>query len=246
MVKEIGVWILLSAFLLSGCNSDKPATATQGSDGSLSEQVTPQPKLETDANLIGTSENEKVKLYTVTDGVKLDVNGKVKEFNWKFDRNMGTDPQVFNTDVTGDGKEEAVIFIQTGRGTGQDNYDIHVVNAEDLFEYKVQSYEDIVEDQLETYVAKKDDGTLDITVKAQGKEYNFNYGFDPAPKYKQDSLAFGGVNIYTIKDQKIKLNLPGSVGASTTYVCDFNITYKFDSAKNKFVADQIEVEPIEI
>lgn len=82
-------------------------------------------------------------------------------------------------------------------------------------------------------------------MKAKGKEYNFNYGFDPVPDQKQDRLGFGDVYIYSLENQKIKLKLGAAVPGTTTYVCDFNVTYKFDSTKNEFVADQIEVKPIE-
>ncbi|WP_433748789.1 hypothetical protein [Paenibacillus amylolyticus] len=246
MKKEIGVLMLLCIVFLSGCGgSGNPASVMQGSGESPSKQVTTQPVQDTDAKLLGSSEDERVKFYTKTDGVTLDVNGNKKDFSWNVPVDTGTPPQVIYTDVTGDGKEEAVVIIQTGRGTELNNYDIHVVSAEDLSEIKVQSYEEIVANQIETHVAKKGDGTLTISVKAQGKEYDFNYGFDPASDYKQDSLAFGGVNIYSLENQKIKLNLGGSVGLSPTYVCDFNITYKFDIAKNEFLADLIEVKPIE-
>lgn len=40
--------MLLSAILLSGCGSDKPATVTQGADDSPSKQVTTQPEQITD------------------------------------------------------------------------------------------------------------------------------------------------------------------------------------------------------
>lgn len=238
--------MVLSVVLLSGCGgSDKPETVTQGLGESPSKQVTTQPVQDTDAKLLGSSEDEKVKFYKKTDGAILDINGNKKDFPWNVPVDTGTAPQVYYTDVTGDRKEEAVIIIQTGRGTGLNNYDIHVVSAEDLSEIKVQSYEEIVADQIETHVAKKGDDTLAISVKAQGKEYNFNYGFDPAPDQKQDSLGFGGVYIYSLENQKIKLNLGAAVPGTTTYVCDFNVTYKFDSAKNELVADQIEVKPIE-
>ncbi|WP_018752614.1 hypothetical protein [Paenibacillus sanguinis] len=246
MNKELGVLMVLSVVLLSGCGSDKPATVKEGVSESPSKQVSTQLGQATDAKLklLASSEDEKVKFYTNTDGVTLDINGNKKDFSWNVPIDTGTAPQVFYTDVTGDGKEEAVIIIQTGRGTGLSNYDIHVVSAGDLSEIKVQSYDEIVSDQIETHVAKKGDDTLAISAKAQGKEYNFNYGFDAAPDQKQDSLGFGGVYIYSLENQKIKLTLGAAVPGTTAYVCDFNVTYKFDSARNELVADQIEVKPI--
>jgi len=239
---------LLGSALLTGCESANSTqelqAAKEASPPSKQAMVQTKQENEPKSDLIVMSEKENVKLYALTNGIKLDINGKEKEFKWTFIRNIGTDPQVFYEDVTGDGKEEAVVIIQTGWGTGLDNYDIHVVNAADLSEFKVQGYEEIVRDRLESHVAKKGDGTLDITVKVHGQEYSFNYGFDPAPKYQQDELYFGGVTIYTFKNQQIKLSLPGSVGISPTYVCDFFITYTFDNAKNEFIADQIEINPI--
>ncbi|MFJ5625509.1 fimbrillin family protein [Peribacillus loiseleuriae] len=84
MKKEIGVLMLLSAVLLSGCGSDEPVMVTQGSEEPPSKQVTTQPEQETDAKLIEASENEKVKLYAikkaknVIKGVTLDINGNKK------------------------------------------------------------------------------------------------------------------------------------------------------------------------
>ncbi|MFJ7734032.1 hypothetical protein ACIQXF_19410 [Lysinibacillus sp. NPDC097231] len=233
--------LLLSVAIFSGCSSDNTEdnTQEQGSGKTPIEQDTTQQ----DAKLIGTSEHKEVKLYEETNGVKLDFNGKVKEFNWNNPSDTGTDPQVFYTDVTGDGDKEAVIIIQTGRGTGLNNYNIHVVDK-DLIELKVPDYEEIVANHIKSKVVKKDNGTLGITVKAQGKDYNFDFGFDPAPDFKQDDLGFGGVIIYFLENQTIKLHLAASVGISPTYVADFYITYKFDSNKNEFMVDQIEVKPI--
>lgn len=250
MKKEVRTLMLLSIFALSGCGLDKSKTVTQETVKDANEQVTTQSEQNNDTKLIGASDDEKVKLYALNEAkneiksVTLDINGKQKSFDWEIP-DTGTKPQLFYTDLTNDSKEEAVIIIQTGRGTGLDNYDIHIINAEDLSEIKVQSYEDIVANEIKSNVVKNDDGTLTITAKAQGKESKFDYDFDPAPDFNQDKLAFGGVVIYSLENQRIKLNIPGSVGVSPTYVVDFNITYKFDSTKNEFIVDQIEIIPIE-
>ncbi|WP_315794642.1 hypothetical protein [Paenibacillus sp. BIC5C1] len=200
--------------------------------------------------LIGSSKDEQVKLYAVKETedaierVTLDINGRTKDFYWSISHHSGTEPQLFYTDLTGDGKEEAVIIIQTGRGAGLDNYEIHVVNSDNLSKIKVQRYEDIVAEHIDSRVSKNDNGTLAITVNSQMQVDNFNYDFDPAPDYHQDELSFGGVVIYTLDNHKIKLSLPGSIGISPTYVCDFNITYNFDKADNEFIVEQIKFKPI--
>ncbi|MFC6653898.1 hypothetical protein [Paenibacillus rhizoplanae] len=64
MKKELGVLIVLSVVLLSGCGSDKPATVNNGSGESPSKQVMTQPVQDKDVKLLGSSEDEKVKFYT--------------------------------------------------------------------------------------------------------------------------------------------------------------------------------------
>lgn len=251
--KEIASLILLSAVLFGGCQTESLGAVHLEQVVSPTKQVTTKPEQETNSKLklIGSSEDEQVKLYAIIETedaierVTLDINGRTKDFDWSISHYSGTEPQLFYTDLTGDGKEEAVIIIQTGRGTGLDNYEIHVVNSDNLSEIKVQRYEDIVAEHIKSRISKNDDGTIAITVISQGQVGNFNYDFDPAPDYHQDELAFGGVVIYTLDNHKIKLSLPGSIGISPTYVCDFNITYTFDKADNEFIVDQIEVEPVE-
>ncbi|WP_151737510.1 hypothetical protein [Paenibacillus tengchongensis] len=243
MKKEFGV-LMLSAILLSGCGAARPITDTVQVDDSPREQATIQPKHGT-----GLKKKEPdhvlMKLYAKDSGAALYVKGKEKDFAWNFPGDTGTAPQMFYTDLTGDGKEEAAVIIHIGKGTGLDNYEIHVVNAGDLSEINVQTYEDIVASRIESQVSKNGDGTLAIKVQVQEKELNFTYGFDPAPHYNQEELAFGGITIYSVEDQTIRLRLPGSVGVSPTYVCDFDITYKYDSINSRFIADQIEVTPVE-
>ncbi|WP_433922655.1 hypothetical protein [Paenibacillus taichungensis] len=253
MIKEIASLMLLSVVLFGGCQTESLGAVHLEQVVSPTKQVTTKPEQETNSKLklIGSSEDEQVKLYAIKEtedaieSVTLDINGRTKDFDWSISHHSGTKPQLFYTDLTGDGKEEAVIIIQTGRGTGLDNYEIHVVNSDNLSEIKVQRYEDIVAEHIKSRISKNDDGTLAITVISQGQVGNFNYDFDPAPDYHQGELAFGGVVIYTLDNHKIKLSLPGSIGISPTYVCDFNITYTFDKADNEFIVDQIEVEPVE-
>ncbi|CAM4479569.1 hypothetical protein [Paenibacillus tarimensis] len=109
---------------------------------------------------------------------------------------------MFYIDPTGDGKEEAAVIIQTGRGTSLNNYDIHVVQIEDLSEIEVQSYEDIAAKEIESIVFLKDDGTLAVTVKVHGREYEFVHNFDSAPAYNQDGHGFGGVVVYSLENHK--------------------------------------------
>ncbi|WP_274310128.1 hypothetical protein [Solibacillus daqui] len=249
MKKDISAVLLLSAVMFSGCNTDNGGDNVQKQDFneiSSEQQVTKGDII--DAKLIGSSENKEVKLYEKANGVKLVMNGKVKDFNWENPGDTGTDPQVFYKDVTGDGEKEAVIILKTGSGTELSLYDIHIVDK-DLHEIKVPSYEEIVGNHMESKVVIKDGNTLGITVKAQGEEHNFDFAIDPQTdlKLEQDELYFGGQVTYFLENQKIKLNFVGSVGiyASPTYVVDIIVTYEFDDTENEFIVSQLDVKPVQ-
>lgn len=250
LIRKVGAAFVLGAIMLSGCSSQEVVPIAPEPEESPSKHVSMQLEQEKHDEWIAASADGQVKLYAKKDtghaieGVTLEINGVQKEWDWQIP-NTGTDPQVFYTDLTGDGQEEAVIIIQTGRGTGLSLYEIHVVDAKDATEIQVQGYEDIVAEQIESHVTQQADGTLGIRVKTQGQEYKLEYPLDAATTVDQEELYFGGVVLYSLEGQSIKLYIPGSVGVSPMYVCDINVVYKFDDAKNQFEVDQIEVKPVE-
>lgn len=236
---------------LVACSNEQNSSST-GQDKTTSE-VTTQPVQENNEGSEGTAQetkswssaNKEVKLTPVKvnengafESVSVEVNGQKKEFNWKSPE----EPRISYVDVTGDNKPEAVIITNKGKGTGTSVDELHVLSSEDLSEIKVPNYEEIVADHIETHVTKNDDGKLAIKVKAQGKEQDFSYAADPGLEVK-DKLNFGGTVFYEVKDQTLSSRIGGSVGTSPVYVCDFVVTYKYDSAKNQFIVDHIVVEP---
>lgn len=242
--------------MVSGCGSDQPETVSKETGESPGNQqvttVTTQPVQDTDAKWIASSEKEQVKLYETKDGVIVDVKGSQKEFNWKVLDGV-SEPRVSYVDLTGDGKEEAVIILVTGHGTNLSTNEAHVLNGENLSEIKVQNVEEILED-LETEV-KQNGNELLIKAKAQGKEYKFNktvselsLAHEPDEKF-ENKLYFGDLISNNLKDQKLTVDIGGFVkpvnGVLPDYVCTVHVTYKYDQALNELVADQIEVTPDE-
>lgn len=249
--KEIAVLMVICTVFLSGCVATDNRSSDQGASNISSNPVTMQPvnnKKNAQSereNITWSSENNEVTMvpikknkYGTPEVVSVEINGVKKEFYWT----VAEEPRIFYTDVTHDSKPEAVIITNIGRGTGVSIDELHVLNSEDLSEIKFPGYEQIAADYMESYITKKDSGKLEIKVTALGKDYAFSYEVDSGI-HVQDKLFFGGTVIFALKDQKITLNLPGSIGISPIYICDFPITYKFDSSKNEFVVDQIKVEP---
>lgn len=238
---------------LVACSNEQNSSST-GQDKTTSE-VTTQPVQENNEGSEGTAQetkswssaNKEVKLSETTDGVIVDVNGSQKKFDWKILKGY-SNPQVSYVDLTGDGKEEAVIILVTGYGTELDTNEAHILNGENLSEIKIQSVEEILAD-LETEVSQKGDELL-IKAKAQGEEYKFSKKVsdlklvNPDDKF-ENKLYFGNVILNNVKDQKLTVDIVGSVrpidGVLPEYVCTVQVTYKYDQALNEFVADQIQI-----
>lgn len=245
MNKKIGVILLLSTFLLLGCNSYGSEIVNGSAKNPSKQVITTQPKQDSTKKITWSSKNNEVRLTPVKvskygyDGVTVQVNNVKKKFDWSF--HSLDEPQVLYADVTGDGNKEAVIMMNIGKGTGLSINEIHVLNSKDLSEIKVQNYEEIVAERIETHVTNHG-GKLAIQVKAQGKETKFSYD-SGLQDLNQDKLYFGGIVYYQLEKQKITSMLAASVGISPEYVCDIHITYKYEKAKNEFIAEKIEVIP---
>lgn len=241
---EMAALLLSAAFVFSGCASDKPASGSQDVKPSTA-SVEKEPE---QSRLVSSSENGKVKLYETTDGAIVDVNGSPKKFDWKILKGVST-PQVSYVDLTNDGKEEAVIILVTGYGTELDTNEAHILNGGDLSEIKIQRVEEILAD-LETEVSQKGDELL-IKAKAQGKEYKFSKKVSElalahnADGPFENKLYFGHVILNYVKEQKLTVNIVGSVrpidGVLPDYICTVQVTYKYDQARNEFVADHIQI-----
>ncbi|MGG2074412.1 hypothetical protein AB1J28_13770 [Lysinibacillus irui] len=244
MKKEFGMLVLSSILLLVGCSVHQESS--QKDENSSTEQLSMQPKQEAKESIIWFSENNEVQLTPKTkvsdgfSGVTVAVNNMEKEFNWRF--TTITEPQVYYTDITGDGKKEAVVIINTGRGTGLTIDEVHVQNSENLSEINVQPFEEIISDHFESKITKKGEN-LNIQVVVQGTEQHVNVvALDP--HVEQEHLNFGGVVYYKLDNQKLTVVLGASVGVSPQYVGDVYITYQFDEAKNEFLAHQMKFVPL--
>ncbi|MDR6724373.1 hypothetical protein J2W91_002841 [Paenibacillus amylolyticus] len=245
MKKELGVVMLLSVVLLSGCGSDKSETNTQGSGDSSIIQVTTQLEQGSDLNekLIQSSDDDKVKLFAINEkdnefqGTTLELNGKTKDFDWTFPAVEGYKPQVYFADVTDDGTEEAVITVFKNRSPGVYLEEIHVVKSDDLSEINIEDPLEIIAEAVETIV-QNNKGALTVTVKIGDKQHELVHEGDPDFEYKNE-LNFGGVVDYNVVSNKIVAKVDGSVGIGE-YVCSLTVYYKYDSTTKIFTAGKIE------
>lgn len=247
MLKEMATLVLLSSVLLTACSSHESQIVTTDTiqpseEPRINDQTPVAP-----AKLIERSEHGHVKLYAIKEvqrnieGVTLDINGQQQDFEWYIPHTGAAGPQVFYTDLTGDGIEEAVVIINIGRGTGLNQYDIHVINSSDFSEIKVHTYDEVVAEHISNSVTIIDEQTIDIQIQAKEKEYHFTAKVNLPPDFEQNELGFGGVYIYFIDNQQIFLNMGASVGISPQYVADVKASFTYDPSKKEFIVDEIDV-----
>lgn len=245
--KEIGLAMLLSTILLSGCGSDKPETVTQGIENSSGIQVTTQPEQGSDIQQIHSSNDDKVKLFAIKEkdyevqGTTLEINGKKKDFDWTFPSFEEYKPQVYFADVTDDGIEEAVITLFKNRSPGVYLEEIHVIKSDDLSEIDIENPLEVIAESVVTNV-EKNEGSLAMTVKIGDQQHKLVHDADPDFDYKKE-LNFGGVVDYNVVGHKIVAKVDASVGIGE-YVCSLTVHYKYHSANKRFTMDRIELSPI--
>ncbi|WP_310143967.1 hypothetical protein [Paenibacillus amylolyticus] len=249
MKKELGVVMLLSAVLFSGCGLDKDETVRQPMDDSFSKQIKTHAEQGSELNekLILSSDKDKVKLFAINEkdnevqGITLEINGKKKDFNWTFPALEEYKPQIYFADVTDDETEETVITAFKNRSPGVYLEEIHVVKSDDLTEINIEKPLEIIAKSVETSV-QNNKGSLAVTVKIGDKQHKLVHEGDPDFEYKNE-LNFGGVVDYNVINNKIVAKVDGSVGIGE-YICSLTIYYKYDNANKFFTMDKIEFSPI--
>jgi hypothetical protein len=126
-------------FLLVGCASneesvnDHQANATQAND----EQVKVSQEKPIDYTLITNSEEEDIFIHAKEmDGLYRDFKieykgGTIFKPFWENTVNPVWLPQINHVDINGDGKEELIIILTLGEGTGAIEQEAHVFHIED-------------------------------------------------------------------------------------------------------------------
>ena len=94
----------------------------------------------------------------------LSINGKTKSSPWKAYGESALLPKLSYADVDGDGRNELIVNLCEGQGTGTSSWEMHVLNPEDLSEIAVQSPLDAIKSRV---VSTVDESGVKITIDNQ-------------------------------------------------------------------------------
>jgi len=162
---------------------------------------------------------------------------KSKTFPWVNVTNPTYYPTVSIADVNADGKEEVVVFLTTGYGTGVHVQKIHILDKDNLTEILpgIGNPLDTIKKKVNSKITK-DNGKVQVDVKWNSKKIEKTYNELDAGVWN-DYVAFGGVVEYQLHNNKIYAIVPGNV-ATTWYVVVAIVEYGPDfKAKNITVKD---------
>ena len=241
MKKPFVSLVLAGVLLLSGCSTNKARVVSPITEALTDTQIDTVSSHPVKHRLIGASPNKEVKLYALQESkgtvtrILLDIHGKQKAWNWEA-IDTGTPLQVMYTDLTGDQQEEAVIMINTGRGTELDTYDVHVIRTSDLTEIPVPDAVQVAEQETNSTIRKQGD-RLNITVDIHGKKYTVTYPAEDDAYF--DQLRYGSISIYSIHNHQLTATVSGNYHIAM-FAGDVKITYRYDSASQRFKPDQLK------
>lgn len=151
-----------------------------------------------------TSEQSGVfnKLTVSTDSTK-------KTFEWTNEANPSFYPEIQLADINHDGKNEIVIILTSGTGTGVMLQNIHVLNEKDLSELSIEDPVDAVQQNVQSSITKED-GKVIVTAKYKDQTLKKEYNETDAGIWNNE-VNFSQIVRYRVSDNKITAILPGAV-----------------------------------
>lgn len=234
---------LLIVILLSMLLSSSVMTPVHPSSSPMTRPVQSRP-------LAVAPEDPSVNLYAVNPSqglfrsAVLESGQQHRTFGWSGSADISTAPQLYYKDVNGDGVREAVVIITRASGTGVELQELHIVDAQTMEEYAVESAADAVSRRVQSLVELRDrsqqvhiavtiDGATTHTMDAKASAF---YD-DPAQFTKQ--LDFSSVVMYDAEQTSVRATVSGSVSPSE-FVGDLKLKYVYEHGR--FQVGPIEFE----
>jgi len=169
-------------------------------------------------------------------GFILEIKGERKYFDWESVVNPTYAPEMLHGDINNDGKNELIVILTTGTGTGFHVEKIHVIDPDNFIEYEVINPLDIINQNVETSIIHED-GRVTIALKINGEVFNaaFDENYVSNNNWSED-IIFKNIIKYSVEDSKLTAIIPAQV-SPTVFIGDIVITYKLEN--NKYVMDKL-------
>ncbi len=204
-------------------------------------------RIDSDIKLIASIPEEKIYLYALNEeedqlsraemyqGLILSVNEKKHVFDWETIAMIVDLPQLSYVDLNGDKKEELVIILSRGRGTGSVLNTIHVIDPENFVEYEIENPLDIIKDKVEIKILSPKEAEIKINDKSTNVNLdNIPYEFSGGYPNTISKIYYEDYIKYEITDTDNTLR--ATVGAEADflkYIGNIIIDYSFKDGEFK-------------
>jgi hypothetical protein len=153
-----------------------------------------------------TSEDGMYKGFTVK------TENKIQSFPWVNVTNPTYSPTINIADINADGKDEIIILLITGYGTGAHMEEIHVLSFEDLTELNIEDpFEAISSNVISSITTNSDKTNIIIEWYGNTLEKSFNKSYTDM---WFDKISFNSIIHYEIENNRIIAKVEGQMSPS--------------------------------
>jgi len=170
-------------------------------------------------------------------GITVQAGQLSKTFDWVNVTNQTYYPVVHIADINRDARNEIIIILTTGYGTGINEQEIHVLDKDDLSELPLENPLQAIHDEVTSEILHKQD-QVKVVVEADHDRVEQNYLESDAVLWNEE-VSFGDVIGYSVADGVITATVPGSVSPAS-FAVDAILEYGPDLRVRS-----ISLEPIE-
>ncbi|MHA7579009.1 hypothetical protein ACX12E_01315 [Paenibacillus vandeheii] len=234
-MRKIIIVTLVGAILLSGCGANTQSSSPGKIDKNASQENATTPATSTPNKLLTETLDKKIAIYGVQEIEQKDmfsslnvvINGEAKTFNWNNVTNPSFYPQISVVDLNADGKDEIVIVLTKGTGTGVHDSEVHVLKS-DFTEISVSDPRKFVLSNIKVDL-KTDKGIRKYTLSVDGQEHLFEFSESDSNNWfeqptVQNILRFG------LKDNQLIAELPIQISTGN-YLGDAIVRFAFVNGK---------------
>lgn len=163
----------------------------------------------------------------------LQANGISKKLDWTSTSNPTYAPQIYIQDVNSDKRDEIVVILTKGYGTGTMITEPHILDAETLEEYYIEDLTPILLKNVKSTISESG-----VSIKVKGKETTVPSDQIEADKDNWfDSVSFMNSYSYDLVNGKLQAQLAAQV-SPTDFIGELVVTFVYKD--RMFQADVIE------
>ncbi|CAI6080574.1 hypothetical protein PAECIP112173_02932 [Paenibacillus sp. JJ-100] len=231
-MKKIIIGTMIGAMLLSGCGANnssiRPAKVEENKSPERMDATAPD-------ILLSESSNKKAAVYGVQEEgdlfsrLAVVIDGERRVFQWSNVTNPSFYPQISVVDLNEEGKEEVVIVLTKGTGTGIRDSEVHVLQT-DFTEIPVSNPIKFVQDHIQIDLkTDKEKEVREYTVMDNTQKHVFKFNESDANQW-YDQPTFRNILRFGTRDQGLMAEIPIQISEGN-YLGDAVVRYELVDGK---------------